>query len=61
MHDTDMTILGIKDQIGFLLGQIDDCSGEPASKENKEQLLQIAKNLHKAADDIVWLVARMKK
>ena len=61
MHDTDMEILAIKDQIGALLGQIDDCSDDPASRENKEQLLQIAKRLHAAADQIVWLVARMKK
>ena len=61
MQDTDMRLSGIKDQIGALLGQIDDCSGDPAARENKEQLLQIAKKLHAAADELVWLVARMKK
>ena len=50
----------VKDRIQEILGQIDDASNKPNLKANKETLKFCASELHKSADQLVWIVTRLK-
>ncbi|MBQ7257155.1 MAG: hypothetical protein IJS60_05625 [Abditibacteriota bacterium] len=50
----------LKDRVQEILGQIDDASNKPTLKANKETLKFCAQELHKSADQLVWIVTRLK-
>ena len=60
MKETDVELRVVKDHIQQLLGQIDDACTKPKLKANREALNKAAQDLHRVADQLVWIVARIK-
>ena len=56
----NMEISSLRDRVQEILGQINEASQNPNKKANKETLNFCAAELHKSADQLIWIVSRLK-
>lgn len=60
MDKTETALRAIKDRVGTAIGEIEEASGHALRKENYFRLSNVARELHKCADEMQNILMRIR-
>ncbi|MCL5102802.1 MAG: hypothetical protein M1133_01635 [Armatimonadetes bacterium] len=60
MNANESALRSIKDRIAAVMGEIDESASRAHTKENHARMVNVAKELHRCADDMQNILMRIK-